>query len=160
MTERVFTIFHFLAALGTGLIAGTFFGFSTFIMRALERLPPPQGIAAMQFINITVLNPLFMGALFGTGMLCLAITGRSLQTWNEPQSILFLAASICYLLALVVTVAFNVPLNDALANFNSAGAEALSFWNHYVQNWTRWNHVRGLFSFASTALFIRALWIS
>lgn len=34
-----------LSALGSGLMAGVFFAFSVFIMKALARLPPPQGIA-------------------------------------------------------------------------------------------------------------------
>ncbi|WP_010496926.1 hypothetical protein [Paenibacillus elgii] len=49
----------YASALGSGLIAGLFFAFSTFVMSALARLPAEQGIAAMQSINVTVLNPLF-----------------------------------------------------------------------------------------------------
>jgi uncharacterized membrane protein len=44
-------------ALGCGLIAGVFFAFSTFVMKALGSLLPAQGIAAMQSINLAVLNP-------------------------------------------------------------------------------------------------------
>lgn len=55
-----------LPALGCGLVAGVFFAFSTFVMSALARLQPAQGIAAMQSINITAINPLFMMAIFGT----------------------------------------------------------------------------------------------
>ena len=57
------------ACLGTALIAGAFFAFSTFIMGALARLPTAAGIAAMQSINLVVINVWFMGALFGTGLL-------------------------------------------------------------------------------------------
>jgi hypothetical protein len=35
-------------------------------MPALSRLPAAQGIAAMQSINVAVITPSFMGALFGT----------------------------------------------------------------------------------------------
>jgi uncharacterized membrane protein len=35
-------------------------------MSALARLQPSQGIAAMQSINITVINPWFMAAFLGT----------------------------------------------------------------------------------------------
>lgn len=58
------------SALGCGVAGGAFFAFSTFIMRALARLPAPQGIAAMQSINVVVITPLFMMALFGTGAAC------------------------------------------------------------------------------------------
>ena len=47
-----------LSALGCWLMAGVFFAFSTFVMKALARLQPAQGIAAMQAINITAINPL------------------------------------------------------------------------------------------------------
>src|SRR5258708_34603465 len=55
-----------VSALGCGLIAGVFFAFSVFVMKALASLPPTQGIAAMQSINVTVLNSWFLGAFFGT----------------------------------------------------------------------------------------------
>jgi uncharacterized membrane protein len=61
----------FTAAIGCGLVAGVFFAFSTFVMPALARLQPAQGIAAMQSINITAINPLFMLALLGTAVACL-----------------------------------------------------------------------------------------
>jgi uncharacterized membrane protein len=51
-------------ALGCGLIAGVFFTFSTFVMNALARLQPTQGIAAMQAINTTEINSLFMVAFW------------------------------------------------------------------------------------------------
>jgi uncharacterized membrane protein len=56
-----------LAALGSGLMAGVFFAFSAFVMRALAQLAPPHGMAAMQAINVAVLNPLFLGTFIGNG---------------------------------------------------------------------------------------------
>ena len=44
-------------ALGCGLIAGVFFAFSTFVMKALIRLPASQGIAVMQSINVVAVTP-------------------------------------------------------------------------------------------------------
>ena len=55
-----------LSALGAGLVAGIFFAFSSFVMKALGRLPRDQGIRAMQSINVTVLNPWLFSAFFGT----------------------------------------------------------------------------------------------
>ena len=59
-----------LAALGCGLIAGVFFGFSSFVMPALARLRPAQGVRAMQSINVVVLNRWFLGVLLGTALGC------------------------------------------------------------------------------------------
>ncbi len=61
------------AALGSGLIAGTFFVFSAAIMTALGRLPPQEGIRAMQSINRVILNPIFLGVFLGTGVLSAVI---------------------------------------------------------------------------------------
>jgi uncharacterized membrane protein len=61
------------AALGCGLMAGVFFAFSCFVMAALARLPVPQGLAAMQSINVRVLNPLFLGVFMGTAAACLVL---------------------------------------------------------------------------------------
>ena len=60
-------------ALGCGLVAGVFFAFSSFVMAALRRLQPEEGIAAMQSINIVVVTPVFMTALFGTAVASLAL---------------------------------------------------------------------------------------
>jgi uncharacterized membrane protein len=45
-------------ALGCGLMAGFFFAFSAFVMKALARHSAAEGIAAMQSINVAVINPL------------------------------------------------------------------------------------------------------
>jgi hypothetical protein len=62
-----------IAALGAGLVAGMFFAFSAFIMGALGRLPAEGGIAAMQSINVAVLNPVFFTAFFGTAAIALVL---------------------------------------------------------------------------------------
>jgi hypothetical protein len=49
----------FIAAIGSGLVAGVFFAFSSFVMPALARIRPEHGIVAMQSINLTVINPGF-----------------------------------------------------------------------------------------------------
>ena len=51
-----------LAILGCGMIAGVFFAFSAFVMKALARLPAEQGIAAMQAINVAAVTFAFMAA--------------------------------------------------------------------------------------------------
>jgi uncharacterized membrane protein len=66
MSDRAFAILTFVCALGCGLNGGVFFAFSAFVMPALARLPPPQGIAAMKSVNVFAVTPVFMTALFGT----------------------------------------------------------------------------------------------
>jgi uncharacterized membrane protein len=57
----------------------------------------------------------------------------------------------------VVTMVFNVPLNDALAAVDPAGSEARPLWQGYLRDWTMWNHVRTVSSTLACALFIAAI---
>lgn len=158
MTSHSLFILKLLAVLGCGLAAGVFFAFSTFVMSALARLQPAQGIAAMQSINITAINPLFMVALFGTALVCLFLAISAGLKWHQPSAVYLLIGSLLYLIGTVlVTIAFNVPLNDALANVNPESSEGATLWVNYLANWTTWNHVRTIAALAATALFTIAL---
>ena len=141
-----------VTALGCGLIAGVFFAFSTFVMPALKRLPPAQGIAAMQSINKLAVTPAFMTALFGTAVACLGLVAWAVISWGERPAALVLAGGALYLVgAIVVTTARNVPLNDGLATLHPQGADAAGRWDAYVARWTAWNHMRVVASLAAAA---------
>lgn len=140
------------SALGCGLVAGVFFAFSTFVMPALARLQPAQGIAAMQSINITAINPLFMTAIFGTAAACILLAISSFKL--HQSNAYLLVGSLLYLVGtVVVTIAFNVPLNDALAKVEPDSIEGANLWAKYLNNWTLWNHVRTIAALAAAALF-------
>src|SRR5690349_16402719 len=114
-----------LVCLGAGLIAGVFFAFSAFVMKALARLPAEQGIRAMQQINVVVLNPLFLGVFVGTAVLSIVCAVMSFFLWAVPKSLLILVAAICYGAgSLGVTAAFNVPRNERLARLDAGSREA------------------------------------
>jgi uncharacterized membrane protein len=143
MMDRLLITLTLLSALGCGLVAGVFFAFSAFVMNALARLPPAQGIGAMQSINVAVINPAFMAVFLGTAATCLALAVFSLARWHEAGAGYLLIGSLLYLAgAFVVTLVFNVPLNDALAATNPASADGANLWARYVATWTSWNHVR------------------
>lgn len=147
-----------LACIGAGTIGGVFFAFSTFVMQALAQLPASQGIAAMQRINVVVLNPLFLGVFMGTALLCVACVVASLVPWSAPRSALLLAGGLLYLVgSFYVTRAFNVPRNQRLARLDAGSAEAVAYWPVYVREWTYWNHVRTAASLASAACTAAAL---
>lgn len=147
----------FVAALGCGLMAGLFFTFSNFVMRALGSLPPDKGIAAMQAINVVILNPLFLLVFMGTGFVCLAAILFALMHWNAPGAIFLLSGGVLYLVGVIlVTALFNVPRNDILAALDPAKAESVGVWHDYLAGWTAWNHVRTVTALAATASFILA----
>jgi uncharacterized membrane protein len=161
MTDRVLFVLTFAAALGSGLIGGVFFGFSSFIMAALARLPSAQGIAAMQSINVVVINRVFLTAFVGTAGVCAVLTASALFLRHRPGAAYVLAGSLLYIVGtFIVTMALNVPRNDALAVVDPASAEGARLWADYVVNWTRWNHVRTAAAVAAAASLTVALWIS
>jgi uncharacterized membrane protein len=149
----------FAAALGSGVVGGIFYGFSSFIMSALKRLPQTQGAAAMKMINVTVINPVFLLVFLGTALVCLLLAGGAFFDWNRPAAKWLLAASLLYLLGCFgVTLLGNVPLNNQLAAVTPAQETAL--WAYYLKIWTRWNHVRTFASILSSLLFMLALFSS
>lgn len=148
----------FLAAIGSGVVGGVFFAFSNFVMAALARLPVPSGIAAMNSINVTVITPTFMTALFGTGLICLVLIAAVLFGWSQPGSYWLLAGAVIYFVGNpLVTMVFNVPLNDALAAVDPESANGAAVWANHLNQWVMWNHVRTVTAIASMACFIVAL---
>lgn len=145
-------------ALGAALVAGIFFAFSTFVMTALGRLLPEQGIAAMQSINVVVLNPWFFVVFFGTALGSVALALLGILDRDAPGSGYLVSGCLLYLLGcILVTGAFNVPLNDALAVMEPGSIEGAEMWARYLSNWTAWNHVRTVTPLAAAVLFIMAL---
>ncbi len=151
------TVLTLVAALGAGLNGGVFFAFSTFVMRALERLTPREGIAAMQSINRTAVSAPFMALVFGNAILCLGL-GIWTAVSRPDGSAWVLAGAGTFLIGIiVVTVAFNVPLNDALAALDPDAPDAGHRWSQFVTAWTRWNHVRTVSGTAAAALLTVSL---
>src|SRR5689334_2982248 len=97
MSERILTGITFVSALGAGVIGGVFFAFSSFVMGALARLPAAQGVAAMQSINIVVINPLFLSVMFGTGAACICLFVGALLRWQAAGAAYVLAGAAVYL---------------------------------------------------------------
>jgi uncharacterized membrane protein len=157
ISHAVFVLI-FAAAIGCGLVAGIFFAFSSFVMAALGRLPSDHGIAAMNAINVTVINPVFMLAFFGTAALCLAASAGVALRWAASSGTLVLLASVVYLVGCIgVTMLRNVPLNNALAAVTPGTSEAAALWTRYLNEWTVWNTVRTVAPIVSAVLFTVAL---
>lgn len=156
---NIIGIATFLAAVGSGLVAGIFYAFSTFVMSALGRLPTEKGITAMQSINVAVLNPWFFAVFFGTGLASLALVISALMRWGQAASHWLLVGCALYLLGcILVTMICNVPLNNALARVAPDSAEGARLWAHYLRNWTWWNHVRTAASLVAMTVFVVVLW--
>jgi len=120
-------------------------------------LPPAQGIAAMQSINVVVINPAFLGLFLGTAAVCVALAGVAIAGWTMRPWLLIGGALAYLVLTLGVTIACNVPRNETLARLDPASTDAEANWRRYVGEWTFWNHVRTAGGVAAAACFALAL---
>lgn len=146
------------SAVGCGLMAGVYFAFSTFVMTALGRLDQAAGIAAMNAINVDIVRSLFMPLFLGTTAAGAALVVMGALRLSEPGAVSMIAGGGLYVVGMfVVTVVFNVPLNDALAAVQPASPEARAVWAAYLKDWVLWNHVRTVASAVASGLFIVAL---
>lgn len=141
------------ALLGSALVGGIFFAFSSFVMGALARLPATAGVAAMQSINVVVLNPWFLGVFLGTAALAPAAALAALATGEHTPAWYYAGAAACYLAGTFLVTAWgNVPLNRRLAQVDAATPAAGVLWTHYLRRWTRWNHLRTASALAAALL--------
>jgi uncharacterized membrane protein len=148
----------FAGVLGAGAVGGVFYAFSSFVMPALERLQPADGIKAMQSINVTAERPGFMVAFMGTTLLCGYLGVRGVLDRGDRRATLLMTGSALYLLGtFLLTVAHHVPLNNTLAAVHPHAAGAAAQWHDYLSKWNWANHVRGLASLGAAAAFTGAL---
>jgi uncharacterized membrane protein len=147
------------AAIGSGIVGGIFYGFSSFVMKALGRIAPEQGIAAMNSINVMVINPSFMLPFVGTALLCALLATGSYIWWPHVSGRLVLLAALLYLVgSFGLTMVIHQPMNLKLAGLPTA--QALDYWAQYLDAWTLWNHVRAAASLLSATLFVAVLVLS
>ena len=157
MDEFIFVV-TFLAALGTALLAGNFFAFSAFLMRALGGLSAERGIVAMQAITVAIKWPVFLVLFFGTAALCAVLAGSALLHWGAPGSCYVLAGTLLFLLGtFAVTMMRNVPFNRELIAVAPDTKDARDLWKRFQASWSMWNHVRTISAFLACAALILAL---
>lgn len=99
------------------------------------------------------------GGAVWNGVACFFLAIASLSKWQQlGGAVYLLVGSLLYLVGTVgVTIAFNVPLNDALAIVKPDSPEGANLWVKYLTNWTIWNHVRTIAALAAAALLTIAL---
>lgn len=139
-------------AVGAGISGGVLFAFSTFVMPGLRRLPPRQGIAAMQQINLKAPNPLFMLTLFGSAVACAIVSVPAVRRLDTTSGKYVLAGAAVYIAGTFVTVVYHVPRNNELALLDPTLQSSARFWASYARNWTIGNHVRALTSIVGSVL--------
>jgi uncharacterized membrane protein len=152
------TVAVIVSGIGSGLIAGVYFAFSSFVMPALWRLPAAAGIATMQTINQTAIRPSLIVVLFGTAMVSIAATVWTLLDYSGSSGAWMIGGSVSYLLGVIgLTAFYHVPLNDELARTLPTSQDAPDIWARYVLRWSVGNHIRTIAGIAAAAAFAIAI---
>jgi uncharacterized membrane protein len=145
-----------MAITGAGVVTGLLFAFSNFVMRALAELPNDKGMFAMQRVNEKILNPVFLILFLGTPILCVLITFKSALQPGSSGSLFLLIGALAYLIGpFGITMLFNVPLNNKLAEVDQSVADEI--WPVYQKQWQRWNHARTCIGVVSIVLLATGL---
>ena len=153
MIDRATSVATTVAAVGCGSIAGVLLAFSISVMPALSSRSAPDAITTMQRINVAIVSPMFLTLFLGAAVAAsTAAVGALISASGSP--VLIVAGALLYVIGCVlVTVAINVPLNDALAAVDPSNQADADVWSNYLVRWTRWNHARTGAAFAAFVLF-------
>lgn len=155
MSTLLITVLLWAAALSSGLMTGVYFAFSGFIMKALDNIETAQAVTAMNAINQVILRSLFMPVFFGSSIISVLLIVAAFVYWEEAGAGLALIAGMVYFVGMFVcTAVFNVPLNNTLERVGVTSDNAQQGWSHYLNNWTKWNHLRTVSSLLTCTLCI------
>jgi uncharacterized membrane protein len=127
-------------------------------MPGLAKTDDRTFVGAFQAIDRAIINPWFLAGGF-VGALVLTLAATIIQLGRDPLP-WTAAALLLYLVAFVITIAINVPLNDALKaagdpdHISDLAAVRTQF---NEPRWTTWNLVRTVTSTAAFALLTWAL---
>jgi uncharacterized membrane protein len=157
-SEALRTITLFGATMTMGLGAGVFALYAHTIMPGLHTTDDRTFVGAFQAVDRAIINPWFMVTAFvGPAVLAVAATianlGRPALPWAA-------AALGLYLVAVVVTIAINVPLNDAIkaagdpARIHDLARVRVDF---HEARWAAWNLVRVATTTVAFGLLVWAL---
>ena len=100
------------AIFAMGMAGGAFALYAHTIMPGLRKTDDRTFVAAFQQIDRAIINPWFMITAFGGALVLTVAAG--LTSRGTPAFPWIAAAFGLYLVAVIVTVAVNVPLNDAI----------------------------------------------
>jgi uncharacterized membrane protein len=156
MSPTVLKIVTDVGAIGSGLMGGLLFAFSSTVMPALGRIPDAQGIKGMQAMNQSILNPLFRLLFIATSGSCVALVVDGLSSGSGHDSRRVTGAAIYLLGFLAVTIAIHLPLNRRLDAVDPSDPASSTAWRRFRTRWTVFNHIRTLAAVAACVLLTTA----
>ncbi|RXM41193.1 DUF1772 domain-containing protein [Chryseobacterium sp. CH21] len=155
---KMTTLVLIITAVLTALIGGLFYAYSCSVVLGLGKLSDTEYLKAMQNINREILNPVFFMSFMGTVILLPVTT--FLFRGHQLAFIFLLLATLAYLIGVFgVTIAGNVPMNDALDKFdisNSTTEAIKQMRDNFENRWNFLNNIRTVFSVISIIFVVCA----
>ncbi len=150
------------ALVAVGLLAGVYFAFAVSVMPALADVDDRTFIDTMQHIDDAIQNPVFFLSVFGSLIFPAVSAVLERRAGLRDAAAWVIAALIFSALAFLVTIAFNIPLNEDLVNVGDPAAIAnpsllAGARDDFEDPWVAWNIVRTVASTAALACLGRAL---
>ncbi|MEV1050858.1 DUF1772 domain-containing protein [Streptomyces sp. NPDC059017] len=143
-----------LAVIATGLYAGFMLIFQTGVMPALARLPDDRFVPVMRRINEEVPRPVFLAVFLAVVLFPAAALAVPGEGGSATRMWLVLTALVCAALNHLVTIAGNIPLNNALASSESSpDAEVRAA---FESRWNRYHRMRTLLVLGAFVLLVGA----
>lgn len=154
MTSRTALLVAGFGVATAAVTAGVYLNFTARVMPSLGRLSDPAGIARMQAFNRTAVQPPFMLCFFGAALAGGYLIVRVARGDRSAADLLLAAGGAAYLAGFLLTIGYNVPLNDRLARLDPHAASSVAVWRGYLRDWTAANSVRAGLSMLACVLLI------
>jgi uncharacterized membrane protein len=154
--DTVRTLSLILATLTMGLVTGAFVLYWHTVMPGLATTDDRTFVSAFQSMDRAIINPWFMITGF-LGALVFTLVATFTQL-GRPAFLWIVVALVLYVIVFVITIAVNVPLNDAMkaAGLPDNPAELAAIREAFDEaKWRAWNLVRVV---GSVAAFICLTW--
>jgi uncharacterized membrane protein len=148
------------ALLCTGLMAGLFLAFTVAVLPGLRDADDRTFVTAMQSINAAIQNGLF-GLVFSGALIFSALGAVLLHaTGRRRAAVWAAAATVLYIIVLVLTMGVEVPLNDRLAHAGNPAHlhDPAGVRERFESTWVPVNNLRTLLNTLAFGCLIPALW--
>jgi uncharacterized membrane protein len=147
------------AALTTGLVAGVFVLYAHTIMPGLHKTDDRTFVGAFQAIDRAIINPWFMTCFFGALILNALAAVLHFEAGARGALPLIAVAFVLYLVVVIITLAVNVPLNNAIKAAGDPGRiDATQVRRDFRESrWHAFNLIRVVLNTTSFGLLLVAL---
>lgn len=152
------TILLIIGLVLTALMAGVYFTFSVAVMPGLRRTDHLAYVTAMQRINESILNPLFLLTFLLAFVVPAVAVFLHLGDDGHPRLPWIITGAVLYGATIVTTAALNIPLNNQLAAAGDVTVEsATEVRANFHDRWLRFNTVRAVLAIGAVIMLAIAV---